>query len=141
MGRHGRKCPVFPRRPSEPVGNGLQVEVNPDGRPHYVKSLIADPKAKHFIRQGILGAYSVGISHPDIRYGGFPHLDPQGKAIKGIITGRTDGLSEIAELSIVDRPSELRHLQFQLVRKGADGVAEFTGKVIAAGDLLTKDTR
>ena len=119
----------------QPVGKGLQVEVTPDG--HYVKSLIADPKAKHFIRQGILGAYSVGISHPDIRYGGFPHLDPEGKAIKGIITGRNDGLSEIAELSIVDRPSNYG-TKFQLVRKGADGVAEFTGKVIAAGDLLTK---
>ena len=67
----------FSHDPKQPVGKGKAVDVNRDG--HYVKSLIADPKAKHFIRQGILTAYSVGISHPGVlrrRPPGPPSPDP-----------------------------------------------------------------
>ena len=67
---------------------------------HYVKSLICDPKAKYFIRQGVLNDYSVGIINPEVRRVGDPafrHLDPQGKAIGGYVTGRMDGSSKIGE--------------------------------------------
>ena len=52
--------------PRRPVGKGQEVHVTTDG--HYVKSLICDPLAKHFIRAGVLNDYSVGISEPDFRY-------------------------------------------------------------------------
>ena len=79
--------------PKRPVGKGQNVQVTTDG--HYVTSLIADPLCKHFIRTGILNDYSVGISMPGFRQRD-SRLDPQGKALR-IITGRSDGLSRIAE--------------------------------------------
>jgi hypothetical protein len=121
----------------KPVGKGLQVEVTPDG--HYVKSLIADPLAKHFVRNKILNDYSVGISNPDIKYGHNKALDPDFKAINGIITGRHDGSSEIAEISICDRGSNYG-TKFQIAGKSAgnDGGAEFVGKMFATHSLVTK---
>ena len=121
--------------PKRPVGKGQHVQVTTDG--HYVTSLIADPLAKHFIRTGVLNDYSVGITMPDFRYRD-QRLDPQGKASR-IITGRPDGLSRIAELSVVDRGSNFNS-RFQIVRKSAgngDG-DEFVGKMIGDEDEIAK---
>ena len=121
--------------PKRPVGKGQHVQVTTDG--HYVTSLIADPLAKHFIRTGVLNDYSVGISMPDFRYRD-SKLDPQGKALR-IITGRPDGQSRIAELSVVDRGSNFNS-RFQMVRKSAgngDGDA-IVGTMIGDEDEIAK---
>ena len=119
--------------PKRPVGKGQHVQVTTDG--HYVTSLIADPLAKHFIRNGILNDYSVGISMPGFRQRD-PRLDPQGKALR-IITGRSDGLSRIAELSVVDRGSNFNS-SFQIVRKSAGGGYELVGEMIGDEDEIAK---
>ena len=115
--------------PKRPVGKGQEVQVTTDG--HYVKSLIADPLAKHFIRIGVLNDYSVGISEPDFRYRD-SKLDPQGKALR-VITGRPDGRSRIAEISICDRGSNFNS-SFQIV-KSASG---FTGQMVGDEDEIAK---
>ena len=116
-----------------PVGKGHQVQVTTDG--HYVKSLIADPLAKHFIRQGVLNDYSVGISGPDFRYGD-RRLDPEGKALR-VITGKADGSSRVVELSVVDRGSNFNS-RFQMVRKSAGDGFEFTGQMVGDEDEIAK---
>jgi hypothetical protein len=121
--------------PKRPVGKGQHVQVTTDG--HYVTSLIADPLCKHFIRTGVLNDYSVGISMPGFRQRD-SRLDPQGKASR-IITGRSDGLSRIAELSVVDRGSNFNS-RFQIVRKSAgsgDG-DEFVGEMVGDEDEIAK---
>ena len=75
--------------PKRPVGKGQEVHITTDG--HYVKSLICDPLAKHFIRNKVLNDYSVGISEARLPLPAPPKLDPQGKALR-VITGRPDGL-------------------------------------------------
>jgi hypothetical protein len=115
--------------PKRPVGKGQEVHVTTDG--HYVKSLICDPLAKHFIRNKVLNDYSVGISEPDFRYRD-PKLDPQGKALR-VITGRPDGRSRIAEISICDRGSNFNS-SFQIV-KSAGG---FTGQMVGDEDEIAK---
>ena len=115
--------------PKRPVGKGQEVQVTTDG--HCVKSLICDPLAKHFIRTGVLNDYSVGISNPDFQYRD-PKLDPQGKALR-IITGRPDGPSSIAEISICDRGSNFNS-SFQIV-KSAGG---FTGQMVGDEDEIAK---
>ena len=123
--------------PKRPVGKGKDVQVTTDG--HYVKSLICDPLAKHFIRTGVLGDYSVGISMPHIKFGPHKTLDPRGEATGGIITGRPDGLSKIAELSVVDRGSNF-HSKFQITRKSAGGGDDFgfTGAMVGSQEEITK---
>jgi hypothetical protein len=123
----------FQHDASKPVGKGIEV----DG--HYVKALIADPKAKHFIRTGVLNDFSVGIMNPDIRRGdpAFKHLDPAGKAVNGVITGRPDGLSAIGEISVVDRGSNFG-TKFSLCKAAADGTPEWTGELTAPDDVLAK---
>jgi len=115
--------------PRRPVGKGHDVQVTMDG--HYVRSCISDPLAKHFIRTKVLNDYSVGISMPHIKFGPHKNLDPRGEATGGIITGRPDGLSKIAELSVVDRGSNF-HSKFQITRKSAGGEDDFgfIGKMI-----------
>src|SRR5208337_2808081 len=115
--------------PKRPVGVGQQVQVTTDG--HWVKSLICDPLAKHFVRQKVLNDYSVGISEPDFRYRD-SKLDPQGKALR-VITGRPDGRSRIAEISICDRGSNFNS-SFRIV-KSADG---FTGQMVGDEDEIAK---
>src|SRR5262249_13121317 len=110
--------------PKRPVGKGQAVQTTMDG--HYVKSLIADPLAKHFLRTKVLNDYSVGISLPHIKFGADKMLDPRGEATGGIITGRPDGLSKIAELSIVDRGSNFNSA-FQIAKSAAGGSVEFIG--------------
>ena len=116
--------------PKRPVGKGHEVHVTTDG--HWVKSLISDPLAKHFIRQGVLNDYSVGISEPDFRYRD-PKLDPQGKALR-IITGRPDGRSRVAELSVCDRGSNFNS-RFTMVKSAGGG---FTGQMVGDEDEIAK---
>lgn len=119
--------------PKRPVGRGVEV----DG--HYVKGLIADPVAKHLVRSRVLNDWSVGIMNPDIRKGDpkFRHLDPAGKAVNGVITGRDDGLSQIGEISVVDRGSNFG-TAFQLVKAAADGTPEWVGELTAPDDVIAK---
>lgn len=111
----------------DPAGKGLAVEVTPDG--HYVKALVVEPVAKELVKKGVLRAYSVGIVHPKI------DQDPTGKAMGGIIRGGP--LTEISELSLVDRPAN-RNCQVQLVKRAKDGTPEVSGKVFGEHDLLGK---
>jgi polyhydroxyalkanoate synthesis regulator phasin len=108
----------------DPAGKGVSVEITPDG--HYVKALIVEPVAKQLVKKGVLTAYSVGISHPDIR------PDPTGKAMNGIITGRRDGHTAISEISLVDRGSNFNS-RFQLVKAMGTGI-EFVGKMLGEDD-------
>ena len=118
----------------DPAGTGLGVDLLSDG--HYVRSLVSEPTAKHLVRTGALRDYSIGVSYPDIR------PDPTGKAMNGVITGRQDGKTRIAELSLVDRGSNFNS-RFQLVKSAADGTAEFVGKMLtdmhveAEGNVVT----
>jgi hypothetical protein len=119
--------------PKRPVGKGIEV----DG--HHVKGLIADPVAKHLVRTKVLNDWSIGIMLPDVRKNDprFRHLDPQGKAVNGVITGRPDGLSQIGEISVVDRGSNFG-TAFQLVKAAADGTPEWTGELTAPAEVLAK---
>ena len=115
----------------DPAGKGLEL----DG--HYLKALVVEREAKRLVKAGALGWYSVGISRPDIRYERNPKLDPEGKAIGGIITGRRDGTSHIPEVSLVDRGSN-HNSRFQLVKAAADGTCEWVGKMIGTDEGVTK---
>ena len=119
--------------PQRPVGKGIEI----DG--HYVKALIAEPTAKHLIRTKVLNDFSVGIMNPDIRVGDprFKHLDPMGKAVRGVITDRPDGPTALGEISVVDRGSNFGS-SFQIAKAAADGSPEFTGKLFAPDDVLAK---
>lgn len=115
----------------DPAGTGLAVDLMSDG--HWVRSLVSEPTAKHLVRTGALRDYSIGVSYPDIR------PDPSGKAMNGVITGRQDGKTKIAELSLVDRGSNFNS-RFQLVKSASDGTAEFVGKMLdVAGSVMTTD--
>jgi hypothetical protein len=113
---------------SKPVGKGLNLEFSADG--HYLTSLVVDDAAKELVRKGVLTAYSIGVSHPMI------DPDPSGKAVHGIIRGHPDGRTEIAEVSLVDRPAN-RGCGFTLVKRAKDGTPEWVGEVFGADDELT----
>ena len=119
--------------PQKPVGRGIEI----DG--HYVKALIAEPTAKHLIRSKVLNDFSVGIMNPDVRVGDpkFRHLDPMGKAVRGVITDRPDGLTALGEISVVDRGSNFGS-SFQLMKAAADGSPEWVGKLTAPQDVREK---
>jgi hypothetical protein len=119
--------------PRKAVGRGLEV----DG--HFVKGLIADPDAKHKIRTKVLNDWSIGICHPDIRVGDprFNHLDPEHKAVRGVITDRADGMTGLGEISVVDRGSNFG-TAFQLFKAAADGGPEFVGKMLGGDGTTTK---
>ena len=127
--------------PRRPVGKGHEVHVTTEG--HYVRSKICDPLAKHLIREGVLNDYSVGISNPDFRYGD-RRLDPEGKALR-IITGKPDGSSRIAELTVCDRGSNFNS-RFTITRKSASGGIVLAGEMVgdeaeiakASSAVLTK---
>ena len=110
--------------PHRPVGKGLRVDVNKDGSgKHWVTSVVVDPLAQKLVKKGVLTAYSVGISRPVIKH------DPSGRARGGIITG-----GELAELSLVDRPSN-KSSYLELAKSAANGDCEFTGKMVGADEL------
>jgi hypothetical protein len=102
----------------KPVGKGLQVELNRDGDgKHWVKSLIVNNDAKTLVEEGVLTAYSVGISRPVIK------RDPTGKARGGIICG-----GQICELSIVDRPAN-KSCYLEIAKSDSLGKAEYVGEL------------
>jgi hypothetical protein len=101
-------------RGDSPIGKGISAETDNDGAT-WVKSVIVEPLAQKFLRKGVLTAYSVGISYPQVK------PDPTGRAIGGIIYGGT-----ISELSLVDRPANA-NCGVQLV-KSVGGVATYSGK-------------
>jgi hypothetical protein len=123
----------FQHDPHKPIGKGIEV----DG--HYVRALIAEPTAKHLVRSGVLNDFSVGIMNPDIRRGdpSLSHLDPAGKAVNGIITGRPDGMTRIGEVSAVDRGSNFG-TKFSMCKAAADGSALWTGELTAPDEVLAK---
>lgn len=109
--------------PHRPVGKGLRIDVNRDNSgKHWVTSVIVDPVAQRLVKKGVLTAYSVGISRPVIKH------DLSGKARGGIIVG-----GELAELSIVDRPSN-KSSYLELAKSAANGECEFVGKVVTGTD-------
>ena len=113
--------------PHRPVGKGLKIEVNKDNSgKHWVTSVIVDQAAQRLVKKGVLTAYSVGISRPVIKH------DPSGKARGGIIVG-----GELAELSIVDRPSN-KSSYLELAKAAASGECEFIGKVHEGPDEVEK---
>jgi hypothetical protein len=110
-----------------PIGKGLQVEINRENSgKHWVTSVVVDRDAQRMIKKGVLTAYSVGIARPVIKH------DPSGRARGGIIIG-----GELAELSIVDRPSN-KSSYLEIAKSAADGSCEFTGKMFGA-DLFKAD--
>lgn len=120
--------------PKRPVGKGLHAVK------HEVRALIAEPVAKHLVRTGVLNDYSVGICHPGIVPCGDPrfrHLDPMGKALGGYITDHPDGLTELGEISIVDRGSNYG-TAFQIAKSAGNGSYELTGTLTAPQSVLNK---
>lgn len=112
----------------KPVGKGLQVELNRDGDgKHWVKSRIVNRDAKDLVEEGVLTAYSVGISRPVIK------RDPTGKARGGIICG-----GQICELSIVDRPAN-KSCYLEVAKSDSSGHAEYVGKLHGAEVTKTAD--
>lgn len=79
-----------------PIGKGVQLDFRPEG--HYLTAIVVDRDAADLVRKGVLTAYSLGVSRPWFR------PDPTGKAVR-VITGRSDGATEVSEVSLVDRPS------------------------------------
>ena len=110
-----------------PVGKGLSVELDKNGSgKHWVTSVIVDPLAQKLVKKGVLTAYSIGISRPVIKH------DPTGKARGGIIMG-----GELAELSIVDRPSN-KSSYLEIAKSASNGDIEFTGKMHADDEVIAK---
>lgn len=135
--RTGANVRVQHQAQRDPAGKGIDIQPSPEGT--WVKTRVVEPVAVKLVKNGVLQDYSVGIVNPDIRRGDprFKHLDPMGKAVNGVITGREDGLSKIAELSLVDRGSNYG-TKFSLVKAAADGTPEWVGKLTAPDDVLAK---
>ena len=113
--------------PRHPVGKGLSVEIDRNGSgKHWVTSVIVDPLAQKLVKKGVLTAYSIGIARPVIKH------DPTGRARGGVIVG-----GELAELSIVDRPSN-KSSYLEIAKSAANGDIEFTGKMHADDDVIAK---
>lgn len=108
-----------------PAGKGIQVDVGPDG--HYVKSLIVEPTAKRLVEKGVLTAYSVGISRPDIVR--------DSVARNGRITGGPH--TQIVEISLVDRPAN-KNCGIQLMKANDDGSPEWVGKLFGDTEVTLK---
>ena len=117
----------------DPAGKGIWVSG------HQVRARVVEPVAVKLVKAGVLQDFSVGIMNPDIRRGDprFRHLDPQGKAVNGVITGRDDGLSKIGEVSLVDRGSNFG-TKFAMLKAAADGSAQWTGELTAPDEVLAK---
>ena len=105
MGRYGRRTSECPTTRS---GRSARVTKSTSPRTaHWVKALICDPLAKHFIRNGVLNDYSVGISNPDFRYRD-RKLDPRGQGAPDHHRQAGRFHCRMAELSVCDRGSQLQ---------------------------------
>jgi hypothetical protein len=121
----------------DPAGKGIQVEG------HSVRARVVEPVAVKLVKAGVLQDFSVGIMNPDIRRHTDPavkHLDPQGKAVNGVITGRADGMSKIGEVSLVDRGSNFA-TRFAMVKAAATGEPEWVGELTAPDEVIAKVAR
>ena len=119
----------------DPAGKGVWLQG------HQIRARVVEPVAVKLVKAGVLQDFSVGIMNPDIRRGDpkFRHLDPQGKAVNGIITGRDDGLSKIGEVSLVDRGSNFG-TKFAMLKAAATGEPEWVGVLTAPDEVVTKVT-
>jgi ribosomal protein L37E len=118
----------------DPAGKGVHVEG------HSVRARVVEPVAVKLVKAGVLQDFSVGIMNPDIRRSTDPtvkHLDPQGKAVNGVITGRADGLSKIGEVSLVDRGSNFG-TRFAMLKAAASGAPEWVGELTAPDEVIAK---
>ena len=118
----------------DPAGRGLMV------RGHDVRVRVVEPVAAKLVKAGVLQDFSIGIMNPDVLPRTDPrvrHLDPAGKAVGGIITGRPDGMTKIGELSLVDRGSNFG-TKFAMVKAAADGSAQWVGELTAPDDVIAK---
>src|SRR5208282_3096656 len=110
-----------------PIGKGLRVDIGREGTDkHWVTSVVVDTMAQRMIKKGVLTAYSIGIARPVIKH------DPTGRARGGIIVG-----GELAELSIVDRPSN-KSSYLEIAKSAANGDCEFVGKMHADDEVIAK---
>lgn len=108
----------------DPAGIGIEANTDAEGAT-WVKSLIVEPVAKRLVEKGVLRAYSVGISRPDIvrdsvARGGRIKFGPS---------------TEIVEISLVDRPAN-KNCGVQLVKSASDGLPEFTDELFGPDDIL-----
>jgi len=117
----------------DPAGKGTWLQG------HQIRARVIEPVAVKLVRAGVLQDFSVGIMNPDVRVRDprFAHLDPQGKAVNGVITGRDDGLSKIGEVSLVDRGSNFS-TKFAMLKAAADGSPEWVGTLTAPDAVLAK---
>jgi hypothetical protein len=118
----------------DPAGKGVHVEG------HSVRARVVEPVAVKLVKAGVLQDFSVGIMNPDIRRSTDPtvkHLDPHGKAVNGVITGRADGMSKIGEVSLVDRGSNFG-TRFAMLKAAASGAPEWVGELTAPDDVIAK---
>lgn len=108
----------------DPAGIGIEANTDAEGAT-WVKSLIVEPVAKRLVEKGVLRAYSVGISRPDIV------RDPiaRGGRIKG------GPSTEIVEISLVDRPAN-KNCGVQLVKSASDGLPEFVDELFGPDDII-----
>jgi hypothetical protein len=102
------------REMHQPKAIGLGVELVRKDNAHWLRSRIIEPVAARLTKEGVLRAYSVGISRPKIDYARNP------KARGGTIV---DG--EFVEVSLVDRPANAS-CKVEVVKLAKNGDAEFT---------------
>ena len=131
--RTGANVRVQHQAMRDPAGKGFEV------RGHDIGVSVVEPVAVKLVKAGVLQDFSVGIMNPDIRRGDpqLKHLDPQGKAVNGIITGRADGMSKIGEVSLVDRGSNFG-TRFAVVKAAADGSPQYVGELTASDEVRAK---
>ena len=121
----------------DPAGKGIHL----DG--HYLRARIVEPTAVKLVKAGVLRDFSIGVMNPDIvrpgerRYAEFKYLDPAGRAVNGIITGRADGLTKVGEVSTVDRGSNFG-TRFAFCKAAADGSCLYVGELTAPDSVLAR---
>lgn len=107
---------------------GVGIEAHGDGKGgQWVRARIVEPIAKSLVLCGALGAYSVGILHPQIVS---DPLARNGRIVGGIL----------GEISLVDRPANKNcTVEHQLVKAAKNGGLTWVDKTIGdAAQFLTK---
>jgi hypothetical protein len=107
------------RQMHQPIAVGKGVELVREGNAHWLKSRVVDTNAVNLVTNGVLQAYSVGISNA--------RIVKDASAPGGRIVGGT-----FVEVSLVDRPANAA-CKVDLVEKGEKGEAIWTA--IVSGDV------